>query len=413
MKPVTTISVFEHERLYVGEKGFKQTHLNALLKLNELHDGNYFDAIANGIKFKQYVGIIQVDKLSIEINPKADKYDDSDKWKGVLLQMLTACGRLKPSSMGKASVQRQDLNLLEVYFELYLNEVELLLHQGLVKKYRSQTRNVKAYKGKLEFAGHIANNLVHKERFYTTHQTYDANHLLNQTLSYALSIVEQFTRGTRLYDHCKRVQLGFPVVDPKIINTSQLNSIKLDRKTEPYSYGLELARLIILNFSPDISTGSEQMLSLLFDMNDLWEEYILKLLKNEAEVNDFMVLGQVSKPFWGLNTLRPDILIEHKGKNYIIDTKWKTPGYYSASIDDLRQMYAYCRFWDAEKALLLYPGEPKGNTFKTFDTEDYSDFEDETRRMEHRCKMGFVSVVTTDGSLNKTCSDDIIREIGL
>jgi 5-methylcytosine-specific restriction enzyme subunit McrC len=185
----------------------------------------------------------------------------------------------------------------------------------------------------------------------------------------------------------------------------------LDRKTEPYSYGLELARLIILNFSPDISTGSEQMLSLLFDMNDLWEEYILRLLKKEAEKSDFKVLGQVSKPFWGSNTLRPDILIEHKGKNYIIDTKWKTPGYYSASNDDLRQMYAYCRFWDAEKALLLYPGEPKGNRYKTFNTEDYSDFENGPRSMEHRCRMGFVSVVRSEGELNMKCGIEILASL--
>ena len=38
-----TISVFEHQRLYVGEHSFKQSHLDALLRLNEYHDGNYFE----------------------------------------------------------------------------------------------------------------------------------------------------------------------------------------------------------------------------------------------------------------------------------------------------------------------------------------------------------------------------------
>ncbi|GAL00789.1 hypothetical protein JCM19314_1826 [Nonlabens ulvanivorans] len=56
MKDLKTISVFEHQRLYVGEHGFRTTHLNALLKLNEYHDGNYFEPIAKGIKFNQYVG---------------------------------------------------------------------------------------------------------------------------------------------------------------------------------------------------------------------------------------------------------------------------------------------------------------------------------------------------------------------
>ena len=34
-------------------------------------------------------------------------------------------------------------------------------------------RNSEALKGKLEFAGHIQKNVIHKERFYTTHQVYD------------------------------------------------------------------------------------------------------------------------------------------------------------------------------------------------------------------------------------------------
>ena len=37
--------------------------------------------------------------------------------------------------------------------------------------------------------------------------------------------------------------------------------------------------MIILNYSPDIRTGQENMLTLYcFDMNKLWEEYIYRML---------------------------------------------------------------------------------------------------------------------------------------
>jgi hypothetical protein len=36
--------------------------------------------------------------LTIEIHPKDDKEDDDNKWKGVLLQMLKAYGKLKAES---------------------------------------------------------------------------------------------------------------------------------------------------------------------------------------------------------------------------------------------------------------------------------------------------------------------------
>ncbi|WP_405293742.1 McrC family protein [Algibacter sp. Ld11] len=405
-----TISVFEHQRLCLGQQGFKQYHLEALLKLNEYHDGNYFEPIAKGVKFNQYVGVIQVDGLTIEINPKADKDDDDNKWKGVLLKMLQACGKLKAESSGAAHVKRKHLNLLEVYFELYLLEVERLVRKGLIKQYRKQTSNTKALKGKLEFTGHIRQNLVHKERFFTKHQMYDVNHFLHQVIQKAISIVSQFTSGSRLQDLCNRVQINFPEVDVKPITAKQLNNIELNRKSNGYKYALELARLIILNYSPDISSGKEKMISLLFDMNDLWETYILKQLQKVCVGIDIKVSGQESKSFWGSNSLRPDIVLRQGEKTLIIDTKWKRPNRSSASVGDLRQMYTYCRFWDAEKAMLLYPGDYSENRFKKFETDDYSlDQENTHNEMNHQCKMGFVSVLDAEGELDELIGAAILK----
>jgi len=403
-----TISVFEHQRLRIGDNGFTRIHLDALLKLNEYHEGVYFEAIAKGIKFNQYVGVIQVDGLTIEINPKADKDDAEELWKGVLLKMLQACGKLKASSTGPAHVRRQRLNLLEVYFELYLHEVDSIVRRGLIKNYRKETKNTKALKGKLEFAGNIRYNLVHMERFYTTHQVYDANHLLHQILYKALDIVDHFSSGTRLNDFSKRVLMHFPIVENKVITSQHLENIKLNRKSIGYQDALQLARLIILNYSPDISSGKEKMLSLLFDMNQLWEEYILKQVKKVTEGTDLIVQGQESKEFWGSNSLRPDIVIRKGASTYIIDTKWKRPTSSSASIADLRQIYAYCRYWDAEKAMLLYPGEKTVQSFKKYKTDDFQKKDGEFVEIDHYCKMGFVQVM--DGNvLNDNLGMEILE----
>ena len=411
MKSKTSITVYEHDRLTTDNASFNHKHLNALLKLNEYHNFDYFDPIPNGVKFKQYVGIIQVDGLSIEILPKADKDNSSADWKGLLLQMLKACGHLKASSAGSANVKRQYLNLLEVYFELYLTEIEILIHRGLVKKYRKKTGNVKALKGKLEFAGNIRHNLVHKERFFTTHQVYDHDHLLHQTLAHALAILEQFCKGSYLFDRCKRVLLNFPEITPLKVTKKQIEGIVLNRKTAPYNQALELARLIILNYSPDISTGREKMISLLFDMNRLWEEFILIQIRKELTGTSYSVKGQDSQTFIGSNYLKPDIVIQHdidSKKVYIIDTKWKRPQNKSSSISDLRQMYAYNRFWKAQKAMLLYPGESKNTSFNEFKTEDFFRDNGQTTSIIHMCKSGFVSVLDNDNKLSDTIGKQVL-----
>jgi len=404
LKKQKIISVFEYQNLRIGDFGFQEIHLNALMKLNELHNNAYFQPIAKGVRFNQYVGTIQVDGLTIEINPKADKTDEDNKWKGFLLHMLKSCGRLSPKSTGVANVNRQHLNLLEVYFELYLKEVEGLIRKGLIKQYRLETKNTKALKGKLEFAGHIQQNIIHKERFYTKHQVYDTDHFIHQVLNNAIEIVEQFSRGTRIYDLTKRIQLSFPEVKLEKITTQKLNAIKLNRKTSHYSYALELARLIILNYSPDISSGKEKMISLLFDMNELWEEFIYIQLKNYlSEINsEWKIEAQSRKSFIGFHYLKPDIVLTNKLTNekVVIDTKWKLADKY-VSIQDLRQVYTYGRYWGAEKVMLLYPGNSNNQNFRRF--ENIND------PIAHKCKLGFVNVMDEHGHLSKIIGQKVFE----
>ena len=396
-----SIQVFEHSFLAIGERGFDKRHFVALSKLNALHDYQYFDLKYNGVVFKQFVGVIQVDNLTIEILPKIDRYEAEDKenktkWRDVLLEMLKVTKKLKIQQVGQANVSRQSIHLLDIYFEWFLNEVQLLIHQGLIKQYYKETGNVKALKGKLEFAGHINKNLVHKERFYTTHQVYDKDHLIHQVLGQALEIIATLSKGNYLYSKCKTVQLNFPEVKSIKANENTFTRIPKSRKTAPYDNALAIARLIILNYGPNVSSGSEKMLALLFDMNSLWEEYVLVRLKQVCQDNDIEVYGQNSKGFWNGITIRPDIVlkkqIEGKMETVIIDTKWKNIDQSQPSTHDLRQMYVYNEYWESRKSLLLYPSNIDG-------LDDFKSFDSITADPHHQCGLGKVSVLK-DGKLD-------------
>jgi len=134
MKNNQVIQVYEHEFRKVGG-AFKQKHLKAFSKLNALHDDCYFDLRYNGIKFKNYVGVIEVDGLTVEILPKIDSTgnDNPGIWRDVLIDMLKATKKLKVQKVGEANVSKQKIHLLDIYFEWYLDEVELLVRQGLIK----------------------------------------------------------------------------------------------------------------------------------------------------------------------------------------------------------------------------------------------------------------------------------------
>ncbi len=410
MSKENTIQVFEHSFLPIAGK-FEQRHFAALSKLNALHQYKYFDLKHNGIVFKQYVGVIQVDGLTIEILPKIDNDGKSEAvWQSALIEMLRVTRKLKVQQVGKADVNKQQIHLLDIYFEWFLNEVQLLLHQGLIKQYYKETSNVKALKGKIEFAGHISKNLVHKERFFTTHQVYDKDHLVHQVLSKALDIVEKCTKGNYLYSKSKTVQLDFPEVKNINVNEATFTKLPKNRKTAPYETALAIARLIILNYAPNLSSGNERMLALLFDMNSLWEEYILVKLKQVADENGFTVLGQNSKGFWNNISIRPDIVLEkgigNEKQTFIIDTKWKNIDYSDPSTHDLRQMYVYNEYWNSKKAMLLYPSN------KTlFSIDDFTSYHKiDSKEYQHECALGKLSIFTDDNSsLDGTIGTTILK----
>ncbi len=147
-----------------------------------------------------------------------------------------------------------------------------------------------------------------------------------------------------------------------------------DRKLSPYGRALEIARLILLNYHPDLSSGNNNVLAIMFDMNLLWERFVLTSLINISDKN-FGIRYQVKKDFWKTKAKRPtsiipDIVIQGgKDVNLVLDTKWKNVSNGIPSMEDLRQMFAYMKYFKAKKVALVYPGESSncqdGHFFKS------------------------------------------------
>lgn len=366
------IQVFEHQPLRIGESsGFTLARLEALQKFHAKTGDLYFSLIHKGVKFKEYVGVLLVGDLQIEVLPKADKDDqDAAKWQKILIGMLRSVPMFELSAPTEATLSLKRNALLDLYFELFVFEVERLIRQGLIKKYRKEDGNIKALKGKLIFNQNIQNNLVHKERFYTRHTIYDNQTLIHQVLFKTILLLHRLNACAALQSRISSLLLHFPEQADLNVNDGLFGKIKLGRKTRDYEKALSISRLLLLQYHPDVSRGRDSVLALMFDMNALWEKFVYTALKQKLG-SEYSVKMQPRKDFWipkqGYKVrLEPDILIQTGEQNYVLDTKWKRPdgkpGY-----DDLRQMYAYCKYFNAKTSALLYPGgrhEPvfnKGN----------------------------------------------------
>lgn len=378
------IQVFEYQKLRYDDSGiFRKHHFDAMVKFNELHQNKYFTIIHNGIRFGNYVGVIQIGGLTIEILPKADNNENTDKnlWQNVLLNMLKVCKRIQVESISETQLKKRYHSILDVYFELYLNEVERLVKKGLIKKYRKHQSNQKALKGKLLFAQNIQQNLVHKEHFYCEHQVYDKNHLINQILHKGLLVLKTFVNDS-LKDKLNRLLFEFQDFENINIQKKHFDKIIIDRKNHDYQKAIDIAKIIILNYSPSLNYGNDNLITLLFDMNALWEEYIFRILQKH-KTDEVEVSFQNSDKFWEKKRIRPDIVLKTEHETFVIDTKWKIIEANNPSDDDLKQMFVYNLHWKAEKTLLLYPKTNQiDSNFGTFHFDN----------LGKKCKLGFVDI---------------------
>ena len=435
-----TIRVSEFEKLYYDERNpFKKKHWEAVSKFLEKESSKenkgaeYFRILNKGIQFTNYVGVIQAGNLTIEVLPKIDRgtstafnetignlkksspeiYNSKSKWHKVLLEMLRECKKLKVNHVNKANLNFKNNSILEIYIEIFLNEAEKILHEGLTKKYQKQDGNHTALKGKLLFSKQISCNLTHKERFFVRYTEYNKDNLYNRILYKTILLIPNLTSNNYLIDKVGRMLLNFPELSNIKVSQETFNQLIFNRKTERYKEALLISKMLLLNYRPDLSGGSENVIAILFDMNKLWEDFVYSRLKKEESNFDMMVLPQQHQSFWATKilgrpkTIRPDIIIKTKNpiRTIVIDTKWKILDDLIPSDEDLRQMFVYNLYWDCNQAILLYPSKKSSNNHG-----DYIDFLDKDL-FKNKCSVHTTSVLDKDNKLNKDFGTNILKEI--
>jgi len=416
---MAVIRVFEYSYLSINEV-FTEKHFEQIVKYNEMHGNKYLNIGNKRVYFKNYVGVIQVGSLTIEILPKADRAQGAEaknKWHNALVYMLHICGYLNIDSISQADLQIQKLTLIDLFYKVFLAEVETIVHQGLIRKYRYNTDNRDFLKGRLIFGKHIAQNHLHKEKFFTSAQVYDHNNPFNQILLKALKILKRKSKNNCFYNEVCGLLHCFDNIANAHITDSTFESLQFNRNTAKYEKAVTLARLIIQNYSPDIKTGMHHVIGLLFDMNLLYEKVVyrlLKVLEIKYQQNHLRLSSQYSKKFWNSRTIRPDILGEfisstdQKKKCFIIDTKWKRPYDGNPADEDLKQMFAYNVHFGAYTSILLYPEcehqLPKAKAFA-----NSVSISDEYKK--HSCSTFYIQMFDEDGRIRKDAGVELLNTI--
>jgi len=399
-----TLRVFEHERLVVGRGyptaagetlAFEQRHYDALARFNDRHQQRYFRLGRRCVRFRQYVGLIRVGRLGIEILPKTTGRNDQDhgRWRDAMTMMLERTVFSSSLRTERADVEVRRRDLLDLFVQHFADEVERLQREGLSRGYRTVEENRTSFKGRLNVGKQATVNCVHEERFHVSYRVFDYATLAHQILLAALDLLVRYPLRGSLRSRIRRLLFRFPEIPRRTITDEHFRRVPTTRVTRRYAHALALARLILRHHSPDLRWGSDDLIALLFDSNQLFEAFIAQAFRR-LPLAGVRVRTQVPRLLWrpegggrGRRVVPDVVLTGGETEAVVVDTKWKVPKAGKPSIEDLRQMYVYNELFGSSRAILLYPGTGGGTAATTGRFHDAA----------HGCETAFVELFDDAG----------------
>jgi 5-methylcytosine-specific restriction enzyme subunit McrC len=350
---------------------------------------------------QNYVGVIQVPGLSIEILPKiapsAETVVDPDamaraQWAQAqrnLLYMLAVAGIISYSERGFANVEITRMPLLEGLISAFARRLIEELRRGLNRAYVVRNENLPVLRGKILIGTHLRINAVHPERIFVSYDEFNPDTMLNRILKVACQRLLRIAALSGTQQLLRECLIDLADVEETPVTESCFGRVYLDRNNQRFSPLLEFARLVLTGSAPQLRAGEVQTFALLFPMEKLFEQFIGRLIKRHAEQigipRDQISLQSVRHRRWLVHTmqgsgrflLKPDILLlDHSGSvQAIVDTKWKLlvrdaeDTKNGVAEADMYQVFAYAARFDSKDNILLYPAV-EGVTPKEYEISD-------------------------------------------
>lgn len=165
----------------------------------------------------------------------------------------------------------------------------------------------------------------------------------------------------------------------------EFKKVCITRLNQYYESALELAKVFLSGNSYLPKQGNTELMSLMFPMQKIFEDYIFFNLRKTCK-NNFKKIKAQSHPYYLIDShkkfnLKPDITMDNDDKIMILDTKWKLvdsskiDGKCGVSQSDLYQLYAYGKKYQRKtnknvELYLIYPKTEKFQEARPWNFED-------------------------------------------
>lgn len=408
---VEPIIVKEYSKIEINDSYLDK--LQAYLKCQNLDSA--LKVTRHGIKTKSWVGVIKYKNLHLEILPKlisADANNDgeiSEAERSIILKnlifMLSYTKNLDIKTNDNAKLSTEKNPFIEILIREFATSLFEALKRLTPKRYVREEENLNYLKGKIKFSENIRYNCTNQAKFYCEYDEFSENNLLNQLFLFVSTCLYNISNNSYNKKTLKFIINYYSDISFVRFDKFKVRKIKLTRNQELCKKSFNLAKMFVEQTSVDLSKNKFENITLVWDMNKLFEEFIFELIKRK--IPECSPIAQKTKRLLRSTQetkrdTKVDILIQHP--QIIIDTKYKKfTNFDDISSADIYQVTTYCLLHNYKRAILLYPQYDK----KVPDICDY-----QLNCAENNYHIDFCTVNLKNNDLkNKEVQNSIIGKI--
>lgn len=365
-----TISLFEHGTAIVSEAANSGQLTPAEVSLLERAQSDqevkaFRWTGRNQIKATQFVGMLTAPGVRLEVLPKIDGINAAGT-RHVLMRMIQSAWDVPVWDGALSSHEYQALDMLELLIRVFARRMLVLCRSGLARSYLPMQADLPRLRGKLNVTRQFTSLAAQPQILACRYEEFTSDNALNRLLLCAVAFLARCATQPDTQRMLNELRCHFESVSEVTASVALGPQINLDRTSQRWEPLATLARHFLTASYQTAHQGAQDGVSLLFDMNLLFEAYIAAVARRVCASMGYSVRAQgpikhLAKASDRTNAFEthPDLTLSSGDQVVIIDTKWKRidpkrPNHDVAQADAY-QMHGYAHVYGSRLAVLLYP----------------------------------------------------------
>ncbi len=293
---------------------------------------------ANGDRLgsRQYVGVVEVAGVAVEIYPKldreiiGDREITSEELAGTamrnLLWMMEVSGSEDISPTDAAHLEEQSMSFYDVFAYLLAKNLRDELATGVPHAYQTQRDTIPAVRGRIDILQQVTRQWNRLDRIACIWDEFTPDTPLNRLFRCACQMLHGRVgnpAAARLLADCL---VYLDSVSPVDAGTAlrEVRYLRWDRFSRRLKTSFDMAVRLLAGSGYDTGSGQAETFVFLIDMNKLFEDYVAVALEAafQTEIRTQEGIGNLFRKPSCLSQ-RPDYLWVSGGQRWIGDAKYK------------------------------------------------------------------------------------------